>query len=145
MQIQVCLGFAKTFFSKRTFWITWLWVMAKLGYPLTDRKESRTWYTLTNSSNDEILLRWAWPLILSLSILFCNHYAQLQRFPPFQSTLFTHHKEPGILQSFKSHFLDCLDSCPYNVNYCNFGNNNAMSIYVWLITYSSTKKHFKKY
>jgi hypothetical protein len=65
-----------------------------------------------------------------LSTLVCNHYAQLQRFLPFQSTFSTHHKESGILQSFKSPFLDCLDLCLHNVDYCNFGNNIPMSIYI---------------
>jgi hypothetical protein len=37
------------------------------------------------------------PSRVFLSTLFCNHYAQLQRFPSFQATLFTHHKEFGIL------------------------------------------------
>jgi hypothetical protein len=105
-------------------------VMVKLEYFLTDQKDSRIGWI----GQIVIMIKYSLgghsPSHVFLSTFFCNHYAQLQRFPPFQSTLFTHHKEAGILQSFKSHFPDCLDSCLHNVDYCNFGNNGPMSIYI---------------
>jgi hypothetical protein len=116
------------------------WVMVRLGYPLKDRKDYRTGWTGQLVIMMKYSLGGHSPSRVFLSTLFCNHYAQLHRFSPFQSTLFTHHKKSGILQSFKSPFLDCLDLCLHNVEYCNFGNNNPMSIYIWLITYSNTKK-----
>jgi hypothetical protein len=103
-------------------------VMVRLGYPLTDQKNSQSKWTRQIVILMKYYLGRHSPSLVFLSTFFCNHYAQLQRFPPFQSTLFTHYKESIILQSFS--IPGCLDSCLHNVDYCNFGNNNPMSIYI---------------